>query len=367
MLFSEVPLSRRAEMTFRGFLMWVHLVLGLTGAVIIAILAVTGAYITFQVPLQRWLNPVPAIVEFTGAADFDRIVQEVEGRFPSRYVASINVRRHEATVVRLRDRTTVFVDPHTTKVISSRPYRFSSLENLTLFMRRLHTELLLGRKGRLLVTIATAETLLLALTGLWLWWRKKHWQFRAWRGSVFRVSWDLHNATGLWFLIPVLSMVVTGLLLAIPKPVHRLAGALPAPWPGPPASTKDSIGAGVTTLSRALVAADSALPGELTVRVTIPAGPAASYAVSKSGRTVYVDQYSGGVIEVRPDRAPTAGDEAIESVEHLHTGESLGIPGRTIMTLGSLMLAVMTLTGVVLGWKRLLILFNRRVDVADRG
>lgn len=354
-------------MTFRGFLMWVHLVLGLTGAVFIAILGVTGAYITFQGPLQRWLNPVPAIVGFTGAADIERIVQEVERRFPSRYVASVDVRRQEATVVRLRDRTTVFVDPHTTKVISSRPYRFASLENLTQLMRRLHTELVLGRKGNLLVTIATVETLLLALTGLWLWWRKKHWQFRAWRGSVFRVSWDLHNATGLWFLVPVLSMVVTGLLLAAPGPVHRVAGARPAPFRGPPASKSDSSGAGVIPLSRALVAADSALPGELTVRVTIPAGPAAAYGVARPGRTVYVDQYSGRVIEVRPDRAPTAGDEAIEAVEHLHTGESLGVPGRTIMTLGSLMLAVMTLTGVVLGWKRLLILFNRRVSVSDGG
>lgn len=354
-------------MTFRGFLMWVHLVLGLTGAVIVAVVAVTGAYITFQGPLQRWLNPVPAVVEFTGAADIGRIAQEVEREFPSRYVASISVGRHEATVVRLRDRTTVFVDPHTTKIISSRPYRFASLENLTSLMRRLHTQLVLGPKGRLLVTIATAETLLLALTGLWLWWRRKHWQFRAWRGSVFRVSWDLHNATGIWFLVPVLSMVLTGLLLAVPEPAYRVAGALPAPWPGPPASKADSPGAAVIPLARALAAADSALPGEVTVRVTIPSGPAAAYALAKSGRTVYVDQYGGQVIEVRPDRAPTAADEAMEAVEHLHTGELLGLPGRTIMTLGSLMLAVMTLTGVVLGWKRLLILSRRRVDEPDPG
>jgi hypothetical protein len=36
------------------------------------------------------------------------------------------------------------------------------------------------------------------------------------------------------------------------------------------------------------------------------------------------------------------------------------------MTLGSLMLAVMTVTGAVLGWKRLLILAGRRVESADQ-
>jgi len=52
-------------------------------------------------------------------------------------------------------------------------------------------------------------------------------------------------------------------------------------------------------------------------------------------------------------------------VEKLHTGELLAVPGRAIMTLGSLMLAVMTITGVVLGWKRLLILVGARSG-ADR-
>jgi uncharacterized iron-regulated membrane protein len=44
----------------------------------------------------------------------------------------------------------------------------------------------------------------------------------------------------------------------------------------------------------------------------------------------------------------------------------LGIPGRAIMTLGSLMLAVMTVTGVVLGWKRFVILVGNRSGQDDR-
>jgi uncharacterized iron-regulated membrane protein len=267
----------------------------------------------------------------------------------------------------LRDRTAVFVDPRTSAIISARPARFASLENLTLVMRGLHTNLLLGPKGRLLVTLATAEALLLALSGVWLWWRKKHWQFRAWRGSLFRVSWDLHNATGIWFLIPVLSMVITGLLLAVPAPVYRLAGAPPAPWLDAPYSApQDGATATPVALPRVLFAADSVLAGASPVRVVIPQRPAGAYAVSRAGRTAYIDQFRGAVIEVRPDRAFTAGDSANQAVEDLHTGELLGVPGRTVMTLGSLMLAVMTATGVVLGWKRLKILFGAGSAAAER-
>src|SRR4249920_2378422 len=143
-------------MTFRGLLMWVHLVLGLTGALILAIVAVTGAYITFQQPLTRWLNPIPVVSAPSASLDAQAIVQGVEAQFAPRRVASIAIGEGtQATVVRLRDRTTVFVDPANSTIIGSRPARFASLENLTAVMRRLHTNLVLGPKGRFIVTLAT--------------------------------------------------------------------------------------------------------------------------------------------------------------------------------------------------------------------
>jgi uncharacterized iron-regulated membrane protein len=347
-------------MTFRGFLMWVHLVLGLTSCVLVAIVAVTGAYITFQVPLANWLTPTPVLSGAPAALDAPAIVTAVEAQFEPRRVASVSLGEgNRATTVRLGDRTTVFVDPSNSTIIGSRQGRFASLENLTNLMRRLHVNLVLGPKGRVIVTLATAEVLLLALTGLWLWWRKKQWQFRALRGSIFRISWDLHSASGIWFLIPVLSMTVTGLLISMPSPIYRVAGADPAPWLNPPNSVTAGSDAGdPVSLSRVLVAADSALPGAID-RVVIPLGPAGAFGVHRTDKTVYVDQFSGSVIEVRPDRSLTAADHAYEAVEELHSGALLGVPGIAIMTLGSLMLAVMTITGVVLGWKRLLILAGK--------
>lgn len=345
-------------MTFRGFLMWVHLVLGLTGALIIAIVAVTGAYITFQQPLTRWLNPVPLIASQSNSVDAPAIIQAVEARFAPRRVASIAIGEgNYATTVRLLDRTTVFVDPSNASIVGAREARFASLENLTTVMRRLHTSLVLGARGRLLVTLATGEALLLALTGIWLWWRKKHWQFRAWRGSLFRVSWDLHNASGIWFLVPVVAMLVTGLLIATPTLVFRVAGMRPATWVGaPPSANSDSHEQ--VPLATVLTLADSVAPGAV-LGVSIPFGPVASYAVRKANVTVYIDQFTGAVIEARGPLLPNAADHAFKVVEDLHTGAYFGKAGRAIMTLGTLMLAVMTITGFLLGWKRLLILAGK--------
>jgi uncharacterized iron-regulated membrane protein len=347
-------------MKLRPALMWIHLVLGLTGAVILAIVAFTGAYITFQDPLFRWLNPVPDVAGPAGPLNTSAVIDSVEARFTPRHVVSIAMRPgSEATVVRLGDRTAVFVNPATGAIIGSRPGRFASLENLTALMRRLHTNLVLGPKGRLLVTAATAEALLLALTGLWLWWRKKHWQFRPWRGSLFRVSWDLHNATGIWFLVPVLSLVLTGLLISMPGPIYRVAGVEPAPWLNPPLSVEPGADHGQPALlPRVLAVADSALPGEVT-GLSIPTSPRGAFGVRKGSTTAFVDQHTGALIEVRPDRAPTTGDDAYQVIEDLHTGVLLGAPGRVLMTLGSLMLVVASVTGGVLGVKRVLILAGR--------
>jgi uncharacterized iron-regulated membrane protein len=348
-------------MTFRGLLMWVHLVLGLTGAIIIAIASVTGAYITFQGPLERWLIPIPR-VEAAGSPNLVAIVSTVEGQHTPRRVTNVSLGAGEAAIVSLDDRSLAFVHPVTGDIIRYRPATFVRLENLTAVMRRLHINLLLGPRGRMIVTLATAEALLLALTGLWLWWRRKHWQFRAWRGSGFRFSWDLHNATGIWFLVPALSMIVTGLLMANPAPVYRISGVPPAPWPDPPRARAVADSAPSADLARLLAVADSLRPGEPVTRLSIPRAATGAVAVDKARETVYLHQITGEVIEVRPLRVPTASDHTLETIEALHTGELLGLPGRTIMTLGSLMLAVMTVTGLVLGWKRILILAKRLPD-----
>jgi uncharacterized iron-regulated membrane protein len=56
----------------------------------------------------------------------------------------------------------------------------------------------------------------------------------------------------------------------------------------------------------------------------------------------------------------------MHGVDGLHTGELLGVPGRAIMTLGCLTLVVGAVTGVVLGYKRLLILAGKRAESGDQ-
>jgi uncharacterized iron-regulated membrane protein len=348
--------------TFRAFLMWVHLVLGLTGAIVIAIASVTGAWIIVQIPLERLLIPVPRITAPATAPDYAAMVSAAESRYAPRTVTNVVPNDGRATTLWLNDRSRAFVNPSDGAELRFREIRLVSFENFGTAMRRLHVNLMMGARGRLIVTLATFEAFLLALTGLWLWWRKKHWRFTRWRGSVYRVSWDLHNATGLWFLLPALSMIVTGLLIYVPSPVYAVAGMRPTPYRGAPNVAATNEAASPLPLARLLAIADSAVPNEPVASLALPPGRAGAAGITKASATVYLNRFTGEVVEVRPAPVPNRADRAFEAVEHLHTGELLGAPGMTIMALGSAMLAVMTVTGVVLGWKRILILTRKRAD-----
>lgn len=350
-------------MSIRGLLLWIHLILGLTGAIFIAIASVTGVWIVVQVPLERMIIPVPTVESSASNVDLAGIVSAIEARYAPRKVTNVQVGEGRAAVVWLNDRSRAFVNPADGSLLRFRQLNTISFENLSAFMRRMHVTLMLGDGlGRLLVTLATAEALLLALTGLWLWWRRKHWKFTAWRGSIYRVSWDLHNATGLWFLVPALSMIITGLLIYFPGVAVGFTGEELTPFRGAPRATAVADSQPPVALSRLLAVADSALPGERTVLLTLAQGRAGTVGIDKPSGTVYLNRFSGEVMEVRPKPVPNRADRAYEAVEHLHTGELFGAPGMTIMALGSAMLAVMTVTGVVLGWKRVLILTRKRSD-----
>jgi uncharacterized iron-regulated membrane protein len=246
------------------------------------------------------------------------------------------------------------VDPSSGEILGSRERTVISLGNLTRLMRLLHTNLVIGPRGRLIIHFATLECLLLAATGLWLWWRRKHWRFGL-KGSAFRVSWDLHNATGIWFLLPVAAIAVSGLLLPYPGLVYRAAGVTPEPWLPAPQSEVPLDGDASVSLASVLAVADSALPGPV-VGLTIPGGPRASFWVRKATHTAFVDQHTGRLIEVQRNNADPP---ALVQIEHAHTGAMFGIPGQALWTIASLMLAVMTVTGVILGIKRLMITFGR--------
>ena len=91
----------------------------------------------------------------------------------------------------------------------------------------LHDNLLAGETGRAVNGVAAIAVLLVACTGLFIWWPG----VRRWRRSLTlrrgvgwkRFTWDLHSAVGFWTFAWVVMFAVSGVYLCFSQGFHEIA------------------------------------------------------------------------------------------------------------------------------------------------
>lgn len=94
----------------------------------------------------------------------------------------------------------------------------------------IHDNLLAGPSGRLVNGFAALAVLLVAVTGLVIWWPGSH----RWQRSLVlrrgvgwkRFTWDLHSMMGFWSAAFILVFAASGAYLCFPETVHALADCL---------------------------------------------------------------------------------------------------------------------------------------------
>lgn len=216
-------------------------------------LATTGMIYLFKPQLEPWLERHYAHVTHAPAqapsAQVAAALRAVPDSVLNAYVlpespeaATRVLLGHGSELIR------VFVDPSSLKVLDV-------VRENDRFMRvvfYLHGELMLGNRGSILVELAASWTILMLLTGLYLWWPRN-----AKPGGVFyprwrhgqRVFWrDLHAVTGLWISMFALLLLLSGLpwttswggMLRTFRQTHA-AGVLPQDWTTGSASERAQI------------------------------------------------------------------------------------------------------------------------------
>lgn len=212
---SQAPL-RRWLPAYRTVWRW-HFYAGLLTLPFVIVLSITGAIYLFKPQIEAWNDrhfDNLRIVERARVSEQVRAaVDGVPGSTPGSYelpqtptsAGRVTVRR-EGVPIR------VYVHPETLEVLSSVPEN----DRLMRVLFRLHGELLMGDRGSNLVELASSWTILMIVSGLYLWWPRNRKGFggvlypRLWKGS--RVAWrDLHSVTGVWISTLALFLLVTGL------------------------------------------------------------------------------------------------------------------------------------------------------------
>ncbi|PZQ62847.1 MAG: PepSY domain-containing protein [Sphingomonas taxi] len=264
-----------------------------------------------------------------------------------------------------------FVDPHDGRVLGT-----TTPGGVMQTVKHLHSLVLAGWIGNWLIEIAAGWSIVLVLSGVYLWWPRGRSPALALRGTpAGRLFWrDLHASTGLVAGALILFLSISGMPWSAVwgrNVQAAVAGAglgrpaAPAgdghaghdlPWSlqqhampvgGPPRVSAD----------RALAAARArGMAPDWTL--TWPATPGAPYLVSatlgpsSAAHVVYVDAANGRVLQDARFGDFGRPAQVIEWSAAVHQGKEYGEANRLVMLFACAALALLTISAPVMWWKR---------------
>ena len=350
-------------MSLRTVFLKLHLWVGLAAALLVFLLAGTGAMLVFEGEIDRALNPklltvAPQPQNLPLTDLLDKVRQQEKGYTPINI--GMQSRPDLAWQVILGGKSVIlgYIDPHTGEITGTRRRE----DSLMFKVHQFHTNLLLGKKAQIWVGAGNACLMFLMITGLILWWKRKMLTIET-KGSWRRINFDLHHVSGIYSIVFLFVIVGTGLLMSFPEQFYPVVEvftgdtAKEQPEDRPESTPPEQKGAPGISPDRALQLAQAQLPGANPTFLNVPRGPKAVYDISfkfpedgtPGGRSrVVLDRYSGEVLWLDNARKVPTGVKFANNVRPLHTGDIYGWPSRILYALASLSVVLQAITGIVI-------------------
>lgn len=344
-----------------------HFYAGIIIAPVLLIVSATGALYVFKDELEALIYPgVTYVQPATERAPFERqvaLAREAAG--PPAQIAFMQVflNPKRATTFAIRGKTFqyVYIDQY-------RGRHLGSIASGGFFdiVLSLHRTLFLGTTGRIVVELTTCWTVVLVITGVYLWWPSKSDQiWGVWlprlRAKPYIILRDLHSLSGFYIAAIAITIALTGLIYsyvwgtgfqyAARKTDAYDMFSKPMQSRSPP-DAKD------VSIDRIVEVAKQKLPGN-NLTVWFPRAPNAVYLVTanndqgpKVNEILFIDRASGEILEDR-GVSQTKLMYCLESWDYsLHVGTIWGLPTKILWFITCLILMTAPLTGLWMWWER---------------
>ncbi len=370
---------RRPQQTASRRILWrVHQWTGVFLAAYVLVISLTGASLVFRAEIEDvTTNPQLDPASLAGPpADLLTVAERLRAAYSDREVASIVNPHPEHRTIRayLSKQGRYFsidVHPVTGAVLGEVATRASALR----WLQDLHFDLLAGRTGRLVNGAAAMLVLLLAGTGLVLWWPGvRTWTLalgvdfrRNWKG----VTWELHRATGFWTSALLVMWALTGVYFAWPEQFRAVVNAVSPVSRAKikPVDPDQAAAIPPPPLSALVQRAIAGTPGGQLLSISFANGPRSHFRVYvarelpmsyDTADVHYFHPRTGESMGVwRPGLNPSAGDLVMSWIVPLHFGTfgGKGVTGwlvKGLWTLLGLTPGALAVTGLLIYWNRYL-------------
>ena len=236
-------------MKLRTVLFWMHLTAGLVAGCVILIMSVTGTLLTFQQSVlkvversQRYVDPPSS-----GAPrlDVDALLARVRSAVPDAEPTTVTLDSDPrvTAAVALGQRGIVFVNPYTGDVLGSGSARARAFyRSVTSWHRYLSVEGENRATARAITGACNTAFLVLALSGIYLWWPKQ-WTWRHVSAvTLFRSGlsgkardFNWHNVIGFWCAPILVILTASGMVISYTWASNLVYTVTGSPRPAPAA------------------------------------------------------------------------------------------------------------------------------------
>ncbi len=363
----------------RSLLFQIHWFLGITAGLVLAVMGVTGALISFESEILAVTNPgIVTVTPGRGAPlPPPALIARIDAQVPNIRITRLTIERDPSKAVFVsytigdrKERLWGYVDPTSGRMLGAPRGAefFETVENL-------HRWLALPGKGngigRQITGFAALSLIYFALSGLYLRWPRKPLDWRNWFVLDLRMTGRnlyraLHAVIGGWVLIFYLISAGTGLwwsydwyrtgvrhLLSSEQAAHgpreggkRRHGKAQEDAPVDLASLWGQFeqATGHQTYERVTA---SIREGKAQFRAKLPGG-----RHDRVSDEVSIDAATGRIASNQPYAQRPLGDDILTSVYEIHRGAYFGLAGRILMALASLTMPLFTITGFLLYFAR---------------
>ena len=209
----------------RWVLFQLHWIFGITAGLVLAVVGLTGAFLSFEDDILEWMNPGVLTVAARDDAPLltpQQLIDAVKAADPAASINAVTVAEpgHPASVGLApaggqgRGRQ-MLLDPYTGAELGEPAGRA-----FFQFSEQLHRWLVMpgGNQGvgKIIVGVSTIILIYLVLSGLYLRWPLLWTRLRIWLKPNFKAKgralwWSIHAVFGTWVLVLYLVMGLTGL------------------------------------------------------------------------------------------------------------------------------------------------------------
>ncbi len=373
----------------RQFWIKIHRWLGLAALLFLFIAAVTGSFLCFDKQIDAQLNRDLFFHHPHGPAlQPQALAARLEAQQPDLVVTSfpLNLRPAQTLRVNVAPRLAgadlgfneLFIDPSTGRVVGTRKTEPGwGRRHFVEAVFQLHQNLIAGTWGRWIMGVAAIAWLIGIFVGLYLtipakkprWpkWKKK-WKFDP-KSRLRRFMLELHNASGLWLLIPAAVLAYTSVSMNFfDEAFVPVVEATSPPRSSMFDATPKTVAPGSIRIGFAEALKIGTAAAQADGLKWLPAlerynaeHHVYGVAFTDNGTenyyglgpvSYYIDAFSGKVVERDDPYSDSTGRKFIRSLYPLHSGQVAGWFGIAIIFLLGLATAEMCVTGLYTWWKK---------------